>query len=276
MNQIQPHYGNNLDYKPEYEIDFQAFQDALAIGQPGQTQPNNLEFIGRERDVSDFNKAAIHSTRVGLLKYLLPIIGGLIIALIVAALVMRPKLPANITIGSSGIEDGKLVMNNPKLDGFDPKNRPYWVEAVRAIQSIENPTLVNLDQITAKLPMEDGLWANIRAGNGTFDVTEKKLELGGGVSVVTTDGMKLILKDAYLDIKAGSMNTYRPIKFFSDKATISSQSLEVFDNGDRMIFQTDVRLVIQPPEKIIRPEVNWAILPKIFNYTNNFVEMEQQ
>jgi len=216
------------------------------------THQHNLEFIGREREIGDFENAARHSRRVVVLKKLLPLTGIIIIALILAALLLRPKLPVNITIGSAGIEDGKLVMQNPKLNGFDPQNRPFSVEAVRALQSVEDPTQVELDQIKAKLPMEDGVWANIVAGNGSFDVTEKKLELGGGINIVTTNGMTMKLSDAYLDLKAGTMVTDREITFTSDNATISSQSMEIFENGDRIIFDTNVRLIIQPPAK--KPE----------------------
>jgi len=207
----------------------------------------DLAFIGHEREVGEFENAARHSRRVGLFKALLPLIGVVIIALILAALVSRPRLPANITIGSTGIEDGKLVMRNPKLNGFDPQNRPYTVEAIRALQSVEDPTQVELEQIQAKLPMQEGVWANITAGNGSFDVDEKKLELGGGIDIVTTNGMKMKLSDAYLDLKAGTMSTNRKITFSSKNANITSQSLEIFDNGDRIIFDTNVRLIIQPP-----------------------------
>ncbi|MCF6320185.1 MAG: LPS export ABC transporter periplasmic protein LptC [Rhizobiaceae bacterium] len=249
MNQIRPHIAT----EPVDPVDLPAIRDIsgyqIAESEQQVAHRHNLEFIGREREVGDFENAAKHSRRVVVLKRLLPLAGIIIIALILAALFMRPKLPANITIGSAGIENGKLVMQNPKLNGFDPQNRPYSVEAVRALQSVEDPTQVELDQIKAKLPMEDGVWADIIAGNGSFDVTEKKLELGGGINIVTTDGMTMNLSDAYIDIKAGSMVTDRAIKFSSDNATISSQSLEIFENGDRIIFDTNVRLIIQPPAK---------------------------
>ncbi len=210
---------------------------------------HDLEFVGRERENSDFEKAQRHTKRVGWLKYLLPITAFVIISSIAAALMLRPTIPVNISVGKIGLEEGKLVMNNPKLNGFDPKKRPFSVEAARAIQSVEDPTKVEMEKIIAKLPMEEGLFANVNAGNGSYDATAKTLELGGGVDVVTTDGMKIKMQDAYIDMKAGTLNTHRSINFTSEKASISSQSLEIFDNGDRIVFDTNVRLTIQPPAK---------------------------
>ena len=176
MTQVHP----NIDNTRLNDGQLQAPLNGVNHGRVQKPNRHNLEFIGQERDISDFKRAARHSNWVGLFKYLLPIFAIVIIASLFAALMLRPKLQTNISIGSSGIADGKLIMNNPKLDGLDPQNRPYSVRAVRAIQSVEDPTLVDLDQIDAKLPMENGLWANVKAANGSFDVKQKKLELGGG------------------------------------------------------------------------------------------------
>lgn len=243
MNQIQPNigvqFGNGAHEKP--------LGHASLNGQlPEPADHHGLEFIGGERATEDFERAAKHSKWVQLLKILLPLVGVLIIVIILAALVLRPTLPVDISIGNAGIEDGKLVMNNPKLNGFDENNLPYFVEAMRAIQSVEDPTQVELDRINAKLPMKKDVWANIEAGNGSFNATDKKLELGGGVKITTTDGMKMNLKDAYIDMKAGSVQTDREIVFTSENANISSGSMQIFDNGDRIIFDTKVRLTIQP------------------------------
>lgn len=238
QQQIQRRPGDEHDIHPVH-----IQPDALFVE---EKLTSNLGFIGKDRDIGDFKHAAKHSSRVGYLKYILPITGLIIILLILAALLFRPKLPVNITIGDSGIEDGKLVMSNPKLDGFDSNNRAYSVEAEKAIQSIEHPTLVELVLITAELPMADGLSAHVKAGNGSFDVTAKKLELGGMVNVITTDGMRLKLQDAYFDLNAGTMSTHRSFNLTSESANISSQSLEVFENGDRIVFSNEVKLTLQP------------------------------
>ena len=66
---------------------------------------------------------------------------------------------------------------------------------------------------------------------------------------MTTDGMKMKLMDAYLDLKAGTMTTDRKIKFTSESADISSGSLEIFGSGDLIVFDTNVRLTIHPAKK---------------------------
>ena len=107
MNRIQPHIQITQDAVAEP----QSLGDAAGIAQPPNQVRHDLDFIGSDRDIGDFKRAAKHSSRVELLKYLLPIIGMIIIALIMAALILRPKLPVDISIGDTGIEDGKLVMS---------------------------------------------------------------------------------------------------------------------------------------------------------------------
>lgn len=246
MNQVLPL--NDIATTADHPAPAGDHRPALSIVENG-TPVGKLDFIGGERKQGDFDRANRHSKRVGKLKYLFPITAVVIIVLIIGALVLRNSLPQNITIGDTGIEDGKLVMSNPKLNGFDPKKRPYSVEAERAIQSVEDPTHVEMVKITAKLPMEEGLFADVVAGNGSYNATDKKLELGGGIDIVTTDGMKMKMIDAYIDLKAGTMNTHRTMTFTSDKASISAQSMEIFENGDRIVFDTNVKLIIQPVEK---------------------------
>lgn len=207
---------------------------------------DRLDFVDHQRQSGDFQRAKRHSKRVSQLKWLLPISAFIIIAMVIAAFVFRTVVPVNITIGKTGVENGKLVMNNPNLNGFDAKKRPFSLKADRAIQSVEDPTQVELENIVAKLPLADKLFADVVAANGSFDANSKNLELGGGILINTNDGMKMELSDAYIDVNAGTMKTHRPIAFTSDKASISAQSLEIHDNGDRVIFETDVKLVLNP------------------------------
>ncbi len=245
MNPIQSKLQIPTQVPAEPEIN----RDLSSFVKPEKDRGNSLEFINGARETKDFERALNHSKRVGLLKYALPASAMAIIALIIAALVLRPELPADISIGKTGIEDGKLVMQNPKLNGLDDQGRKFSLNASRAVQSVENPTQVELEKIVAKLPMEGGIFANIKAGNGSYDASEKNLELGGGVEITTSNGMVMKLQDAYVDLKKGTMNTDRQIEFTSETAKITSQSLKVLENGDSIIFDTNVRLTIQPPKK---------------------------
>lgn len=211
-----------------------------------ESRANDLDFILAERREAEFERAVKHSGKVKLLKIALPIVGVLIILGISAALVINSLLSAGITVGNITASDGKLVMENPQLNGFDSNQRPYNLTANKAVQDAKNPMLVELQDISASLPIDDRLSANVRAGQGFYNADAKTLALDKEVHVVTNDGMSLTLQDADVDIGAGTLTTNNAILATSPQADISAQSLVVHENGAHLIFEGGVRMTLRP------------------------------
>ena len=176
----------------------------------------------------------------------MPVAGVLIILAVTVALIVRQLLSPDLDLGSIKMQDGKLVMENPNLNGFDRQKRPFSLSADKAIQDADQPKRVELIDINAKLPMDDVLFANIKAGNGVYDAEEKTLVLTERVNVLTTDGMQIDLEDADVDIAGGVLTTQNPITATSEKADISSNSLVVKENGKHLVFEGAVRITLRP------------------------------
>ncbi len=227
----------------------QSHHNQLAgTGSVQHSDSGGLEFISGQRSDSEFKKAVQHSQRVRKLKILLPIFAILIIVAIVGALIVRQFILPDLDIVNITLDDGKLVMENPNLNGRDQKERSYNLQAARAIQDAANPAVVQLEKISASLPMENEIRANVSAGFGVYDADVKTLRLRDEIQVETSDGMTISLKDADVDIKNGTLQTKSPIYATSRQADIASSSLFVEENGKRMIFEGKVRMTLRPKE----------------------------
>lgn len=211
-----------------------------------QPDDGGLDFLNGYRSDLEFERAKRHSDKVRILKILLPVAAVLIILLILGALVVRSLFMPQIDLGLIKIDDGKLIMENPKLSGVDDNKRPYNLSAVRAIQNAENPAVVELQKIDAELPMDDAVSARIVAGNGVYDADAKTLLLRESVEVTTTDGMQIQLLEADVDIDKGTLVTRSPITATSPQADISSSSLSVEEGGDRLVFEGGVKMTLRP------------------------------
>lgn len=211
-------------------------------------EPRGLDFIDGYRSDLEFERAKRHSGIVKFLKYLLPVIAVLVIISIAGALVVQQMFIPDIDIAEIKVDDGKLVMENPKLNGVDENRRPYKLSANRAIQDAANPSVVELQEIIAQLPMDETVSADVVAGNGVYDADAKTLILKEAVSVQTSDGMKLNLLDADVDIANGSLVTKSPIQATSPQADISSASLLVENGGERLVFEGNVKMTLRPKE----------------------------
>ena len=194
--------------------------------------------------VDEFLRARNHSGLVRFLKIALPITAGLIILGLLIALAVKSFSSPEINIGKISVSDGKLVMQNPELNGVDENQRPYSLSASKATQNVDNPSRVALEAILAKLPIEDGLFATIKAGSGLYDSEAKTLLLEDNVEVVTTDGMQVFLNDADVDIKNGSLKTANPVQASSKEADIAAGSLQVEEGGERLVFEGKVQMTI--------------------------------
>lgn len=212
---------------------------------PG-AEDGHLDFLSGERGEEEFARARQHSRYVRLLKLGLPIVGVMIIAGFVGALVFQKFAYPSLDIGTIALEDGKLVMENPNLSGVDENKRPFSLSAEKAIQDADQPKRVELITINAQLPMENAVTANITAGNGIYDAEAKTLILSESVKVETSDGMRIELQGAEVDIGEGSLRTDNPITATSKQADISSQSLIVGESGERLIFEGKVRMTLRP------------------------------
>jgi len=215
---------------------------------PEPTPASNLDFISTDNREREYQEALKHSTKVKFWKIVCPCIGVLLILGIMGTLVIKSIEVPDIAVESINLSDGKLVMENPELSGFDKSKRPYNLTATKAIQDASNPNQVELEEILAELPMNEKITATITAGNGVYDADAKTLELTKKVNLVTSSGMVLNLEDASVDIGNSIMHTNNPITATSSQADISSNAMMIEDGGNKLIFEGRVRMTLRPDE----------------------------
>ena len=206
--------------------------------------PMNAQ-ASNQRMEKAFKRARRHSTRVRLLKFALPMTA----LVMVAAFAGKSWLASGIDgvsfdISSTAIENGRLVMADPRLDGFTNDNRAYSMTASRAIQDITGTGKVDLEQIDAKLPFDANNWMTVAARSGVLDRESNILDLNDDIKVVTDNGITALLRSAKVDMTAGSLNTQDPVDITLDGARIEADSLNVLDKGAVMIFENRVRMEI--------------------------------
>jgi lipopolysaccharide export system protein LptC len=193
-----------------------------------------------------FARAQRHSRTVRVLKSALPLLAAAMALGFLGYSYMMTPASVAVKADGSAISDGKLVMANPKLDGFTKDNRPYSMNALRAIQDFQNEGVVQLEGISAKLPIDAENWATIDAAGGVYDRDKNTLDIDSEITVTTADGMTAKLKSATIDIGGGGMKTEDPVDIRMDGATITSDTMAIAENGKVLVFEKRVRMDIDP------------------------------
>jgi lipopolysaccharide export system protein LptC len=193
-----------------------------------------------------FGRAARHSRNVRRLKFVLPVAAVLLAAGFISMSMMSAPPAVKIVEQGTDVADGKLVMANPKLEGFTKKGLPYSMIAGRALQDFEEQGIVTLEGIDAKMPLNEDNWARVQTESGVFNRIENTLEVDTAITVTTSDGLIAKLQSAFLDINNGNLKTSQPVDIQSNGSTITAGSMAILDNGNRVIFETKVRVNIDP------------------------------
>ncbi len=194
-----------------------------------------------------FAKASRHSKWVRFLKFALPTCALFIVAGFGLVAMQARILPDDVSVSAVALEGGKIVMDSPRLNGMTGDNQPYTVEAKRALQSVSDVNDIDLEDITAQLPLGNGNTAKLVAPAGHLDNGKRILTLKGVFDVVSSDGLVAKLEGGVFDFAAQSLTTEMPVDIKRPGTHIRADSMTITDGGKRLLFEKRVRMILQPP-----------------------------
>ncbi len=194
---------------------------------------------------AEFSRAARHTRLVRILKIGLPVVAAAILVGGLTLVWLARSVSEDVAVSSAAIDDGSVVMQDPRMSGVDSKNRPYQLIATRAVQSLDGGG-ITLEAIQAKVPIGEDATADIRSDTGYYDATAGTLQLSKGISVETTNGVSVRLAGADIDLSSGTMDGRGPVVIRSGTQTIEAQSLKVSDSGKFLSFGGRVKMLINP------------------------------
>ena len=204
-------------------------------------------FTGRDRAAA-FRAARAHSSRVRLLR--ISIIGGCVLA--VVSLVGRAfydpfaKAPDNMSLASATLNGTRVTMEQPKLNGYRRDGRPYDVRATSGVQDIRQPNIIELSDLEAKFETSARTVVRVAARRGIYDSGKDSIHMMDDIRVINAQNYDIRMQDADVDFKNGNIVSREPVSVVMTSATITAKSLNVIENGERIVFEGDVRSLFHP------------------------------
>lgn len=193
-----------------------------------------------------FRSAQRHSTRVRFLKIILPTLAVVMLGGFFAYTYVIAPRGFSVDFADSTYTDGKLVMANPKLEGFTRDNLRYSMTAARAIQDVTGDAPIALELINATLPVDATVTATVEAATGLYDRAGNTLDVNSPMTVTTTDGLVAKLTTAQIDMGSGSLSTNDPVDIAQQGTRITADSMRVIDNGATFVFDRRVKVMLEP------------------------------
>lgn len=198
-----------------------------------------------------YARARRHSRRVRQLRLAVPVMVAAAMLTIIGISLFNPfrilsKLP--IDIGKLGVSGTKITMNSPHLAGFTPDNRPYELWAKSAVQDVTNPNNVELNELRAKVQMEDKTGITMDAQTGLFDTKTQLLDLKKNIFLQSTTGYEARLTQATVDIGGGTVTSDQPVAVKLLNGTLDANRLKISENGALVRFDGGVSMILIPDQ----------------------------
>jgi len=202
--------------------------------------------VALSRTERQYRTALRHSRRVRFLKVALPAASALFIVGFIATSWLRTIVPDGVSIESAAIEDGKVIMRNPVMTGQNGAAQPYSMRAAKAVQDLKTPDVIELQEITADMPVSDSVTAKVTADRGVYDRAKQTMVLDQPFEVTTSEGMTAELKSAEIDMGNGTVTTAEPVTIRNAQSRVVAKSMQILDKGHSIVFENEVRMVIDP------------------------------
>jgi lipopolysaccharide export system protein LptC len=203
--------------------------------------------MGRGDSERAFRAAVRHSRLVRVLRVAIPLVVLLLFAAAMLATWFNPfrmlaKLP--VGFGDLVVSGTRITMEQPRLSGYTRDARAYELTARAAAQDVTKPDLVELQDIHAKIEMQDKTLMEMSAVNGVYDAKAEMLTLGENILLKSSTGYQGRLSEAVVDIRKGNIVSEKPVEVTMLNGTLNANRLEVVDAGDLVRFDGGVAMTL--------------------------------
>jgi lipopolysaccharide export system protein LptC len=191
-----------------------------------------------------------YSQIVDLLRFLLPATALLLIILVIAWPQVIGRYGSLILpTFARGLVDRADVMrmHQPRYVGRTGDAEPYEVTAVSAYLDPTQPNQIYLDQLAADLATASDLQMHLTAVTATYDRAREKLDLTGGIEVVTSDGYQFQTESAHINLRLGRVIGQGPVAGQGPAGQLSAERFAISDGGKLLRFDGRVKMLLQPP-----------------------------
>src|ERR1044072_2855353 len=193
----------------------------------------------------------VRATRIGL-----PIAVVVGLAALGAATYFRPmqvfdRMPS--VSGKLAVQGSKITMELPRIAGFTRDKRSYELNAETAVQDIASPDIIELQNLRARLEMQDKDVVNVTANSGTYNTKADNIVLRDQVVVTSQQGYKAVLKEAAIEMKKGNVVSEHPVDITLPNGWLKSNPMEIVDSGD-VVLRDQVVVTSQQGYKAVLKE----------------------
>lgn len=187
-----------------------------------------------------------HDRLVRFLARFLPMGVGVVAALmIITPLSPRGEISFLLDRNEVAVIQERLRVDNALYRGQDNGGRPFSLTAGEAVQRSSAEGIVRLDDLVARLLMNEGP-ARVEAPGGQYDINEDTIDVNGAMRMEAADGYRMRASGVSLDLKGKTLEGAGGVEGAVPAGTFRADRLDA-DLQQRTVTLTgNARLQMQP------------------------------
>ncbi|GAA4048398.1 LPS export ABC transporter periplasmic protein LptC [Parerythrobacter jejuensis] len=189
-----------------------------------------------------------HDKLVKFLAAALPMGVGVIAALmIITPLSPRGEVSFLLDRDSVAVITERLRIDNALYRGSDDQGRPFSLTADEAVQQSSAEGIVRLQDVVARLLLEEGP-ARLTAEGGAYTIEKEQLAVDGPLRLVAADGYRFVAKGVSIDLAAKRLVGNDGVEGAIPAGTFSANRLEADLSARTIALDGNARLRMVPGE----------------------------
>jgi lipopolysaccharide export system protein LptC len=191
-------------------------------------------------------QAMRHSARVTRLRRWILWGAGLIVVSVGLGLLVSSLrfLPTDLNLARIALKGTSIVIDGPRLVGYQKDGRPYEIRARQGVQDITHPDVFDLDGLDIRIESAEAGALSMTAAKGHYSARADRAEMSGGVSMSDNKSFDMRLASAVFDLKTSKMTSDTPVKVRLVGGEVDAKSVEFSEKERRARFSGGVHSLI--------------------------------
>lgn len=187
-----------------------------------------------------------HDRLVHLLARALPaLVGALLAVMIIAPLSPRGEISFLLDRRKVAVLNERMQVSSAMYRGQDDDGRNFSITAGSAVQKTKEKPLIQLDQLTARIMLDEGP-ALLTAGKGNYDFGKEIVDIVGPINFLTSDGYRMTATNVDIDLGAKLLRSRGPVEGRIPAGTFSADRIRADLSERTVTLDGNARLRMVP------------------------------
>lgn len=175
-----------------------------------------------------------HDRLVHFLARALPaMVGGLLAVMVITPMSPRGEISFLLDRRKVAVLNERMQVSSAMYRGQDDDGRNFSITAGSAVQHSKDHPLIQLEQLTARIMLDDGP-ALLTAGKGDYDFGKEIVDIVGPINFQTSDGYRMTATNVDIDLGSKLLKSRGPVEGRVPAGTFSADRISA-DLSERTV-----------------------------------------